>query len=123
MTDRPGKIATKKQAMAVFGAMALIFFLASSPIADEGPVAWPGQGSEVSVVPLCRCPEIVALLAEQEQKNAKEFRQIKRDIAALTQQVAEPGMREIIGGIGYILGLFGVAAYVASREKTGSEGR
>ncbi len=118
MTDRPGRLAAKKQAVAVIWGIALFFFLAVSPMADEGLPALSGQGPEASgAPPLCHSPEIAALLAEQEHKNAKEFRQIKRDIAALTQQVAEPGMREIIGGVGYILGLFGAAAYVASRKK------
>lgn len=31
-----------------------------------------------------------------------------------------PGPTEIVGGIGYIVGLFGIAAFVASRRKNGS---
>lgn len=92
-------------------------------------VAWAGMpraevqdpGTEQVVSPpnasRDQCSELVALLSEQGQNNSREFRQLKRDLAALSQQLAEPGMREIFGGIGYIFGLFGVAAYVASRKK------
>jgi len=121
MIDESKKIAAKKQVAASFLGIAMIFFLASSPMA-EGPAGPSEQAPEAPATNLSQCPEIVALLAEQDQKNSREFRQIKRDIAALAQQVAEPGMREIFGGVGYILGLFGVAAYVAARKKVGGGG-
>lgn len=60
--------------------------------------------------------KIIVLLQEQDSKNSRELRQVKREIAALGQQLENPGIREIMGGLGYILGLFGVAAYVASRK-------
>jgi nickel transport protein len=60
---------------------------------------------------------LMITLAEHDRKVAQELRQIKREIAALGQQMAEPGLREIMAGIGYILGLFGVAAFVAARKK------
>jgi nickel transport protein len=88
----------------------------------EGPAGPSEQAPEAPGTNLSQCQELVAILAEQDQKNSREFRQIKRDIAALALQVAEPGMREIFGGVGYILGLFGVAAYVASRKKVGGGG-
>lgn len=68
------------------------------------------------------CADLAVLLARQEEKTSREFKQIKRDIAALSQQLEEPGLREILGGIGYILGIFGVAAYVASRRQSGGKG-
>jgi len=40
---------------------------------------------------------------------------IKR--AALEQSEADPGLREIVGGIGWIFGLIGVAAYFKSRTR------
>jgi nickel transport protein len=46
---------------------------------------------------------------------------IKRDIAALNQKLDEPGLQDIMAGIGYILGLFGIGAYVASRRRDKEE--
>jgi len=68
------------------------------------------------------CADVATLITRQEEKNSREFKQLKRDLAALSQQLEEPGLREILGGIGYILGIFGVAAYVASRRKPEGKG-
>lgn len=121
MIDRPWRIAIKKQMAAALLGMATTLMLTSSAMAGE-PEFIPEPVPAASAASLGQCQELVALLAEQDQKNSREFRQIKRDIASLSQQVAEPGMREILGGVGYILGLFGVAAYVASRKKISGGG-
>ena len=105
----------KKRLSAVMIGLMLLTSAGLSWAEVENP--GPEQSSPPSTASLGQCSELVALLADQEQQNSREFRQLKRDLAALSQQVAEPGMREIFGGIGYILGLFGVAAYVASRKK------
>lgn len=47
---------------------------------------------------------------------------LRRELAPIKQMLAElsqpgPGMTEIIGGIGYILGIFGIAAYMKSRRR------
>jgi hypothetical protein len=47
----------------------------------------------------------------------QELRQIKREIALLNQNLEQPGVREIMAGIGYILGLFGIAAFFAARRQ------
>ncbi len=122
MTDGLRTNAMKKQATAAFLGVVMILFLASTSTA-AGPAVPPEPMPEAPGTNLSQCQELIAILAEQDQKNSREFRQIKRDIAALAQEVAEPGMREIFGGVGYILGLFGVAAYVASRKNVGGGGR
>lgn len=61
--------------------------------------------------------EIVALLKEQNSKLSEELRRIQREIAALRAELDKPGLKDVFSGIGYILGLFGVAAFVASRRK------
>ena len=63
------------------------------------------------------CPEIVTLLKEENAKLSCELRRIQREIAALRADLQKPGLPEIFAGIGYILGLFGVAAFVASRRR------
>ena len=67
------------------------------------------EGEENGLPNKGHCQEFITLFVEQEQKHSKEFRQIRRNIAALTQQVSEHGLREIFGGVGYIPGLSGVA--------------
>lgn len=42
---------------------------------------------------------------------------LAQQIGELRQQANEPKMKDVFGGIGYILGLIGVAAYVRSRKK------
>jgi hypothetical protein len=61
--------------------------------------------------------ELVMLLNEQTGKLSGDLRHIQREIAALRADLEKPGFRDILSGIGYIIGLFGVAAFVASRRK------
>lgn len=59
-------------------------------------------------------------VGRQEDANAPlagELRRIHREIAALRADLDKPGLQEVFSGLGYILGLFGVAAFVASRRK------
>jgi nickel transport protein len=62
-------------------------------------------------------PELVTLLKEQTGKLSGDLRLIQREIAALRADLEKPGFRDIFSGIGYIFGLFGVAAFVASRRR------
>ena len=63
-------------------------------------------------------PEAVAaLIKEQNSKLSGELRRIQREIAALRADLDKPGLKDVFAGIGYIFGLFGVAAYVAARRK------
>jgi hypothetical protein len=61
--------------------------------------------------------EIVALFKEQNNKLSGELRRIQREIAALRADLDKPGLKDVFSGIGYIFGLFGVAAFVAARRK------
>jgi nickel transport protein len=61
--------------------------------------------------------DVVLLLEQQNEKLSGELRRIQREIAALRAELSEPGLDEILSGIGYILGLFGTAAFVASRRR------
>lgn len=63
------------------------------------------------------CQEIVALIKEENGQLSGELRRIQREIAALRADLEKPGLKDVFAGIGYILGLFGVAAFVASRRK------
>ncbi|MFZ1983502.1 MAG: hypothetical protein WAU91_03760 [Desulfatitalea sp.] len=63
------------------------------------------------------CQEIATLLKEENSQLSGELRRIQREIAALRADLEKPGLKDVFAGIGYILGLFGAAAFVASRRK------
>jgi len=60
---------------------------------------------------------VAALIKEQNSKLSRELRRIQREIAALRTDLDKPRLKDIFSGIGYIFGLFGVAAFVAARRK------
>jgi hypothetical protein len=61
--------------------------------------------------------DLASLLAEQNSALSRELRRIQREIAALRADLDKPGLQDVFGGIGYIFGLFGTAAFVASRRR------
>ena len=61
--------------------------------------------------------EVITLLKEQNHKLSGDLRRIQREIAALRADLDKVDMKDVFAGIGYIFGLFGVAAFVASRRK------
>ena len=61
--------------------------------------------------------ELVTRLQEQNSQMSRDLHRIHRELAALRADLGKPGLTDIFGGIGYIFGLFGVAAYVASRRR------
>lgn len=63
------------------------------------------------------CQEIVTLIKEENSQLSGELRRVQREIAALRADLDKPGLKDVFAGIGYILGLFGAAAFVASRRK------
>lgn len=76
----------------------------SAPAAPAGAPAAPAAGGD---------QEALARLVED--AVARQISPLKRMLAQ--SQEAGPGPVEIVGGIGYIFGLFGVAAFMASRKK------
>jgi len=75
-----------------------------------GPV-WAQNPSEKDAA------EVVRLLKEQNSNLSRDLRRIQREIAALRADLDKPGLKEVFAGMGYIFGLFGVAAFVAARRK------
>lgn len=84
----------------------LCLFLASPPslLIAQTP---PNESSQ----------EVITLLKEQNSKLSSDLRRIQREIAALRADLEKPGIKDVFAGIGYIFGLFGTAAFVASRRK------
>ena len=97
-------------------AACLFGFLWLVPVSAEQQQSSPPEAAQAAAGD-GSCATAVALLQEQDKKLSRDLRQIKRDIALLNQNLEEPGVKDIMAGIGYIFGLFGVAAYVASRRK------
>ena len=65
-----------------------------------------------------------ATVIQLQQENAALHRQVRRlesQSAALREELNSPGSAQIIGGIGYIVGLFGIAGWFAARNKSRQE--
>ena len=71
------------------------------------------QGSETGAMD---CQQLAALIQQQKNLISRETGQIKREIAALRDDLSKPGIQEIFAGIGYIFGLTGIGLYVHSRR-------
>lgn len=79
---------------------------ASQPVAQAAPQMAPAE---------------LEALVERAAERAAE-RAVEKKVAPLRQMLERqagdgPGLVEIVGGIGYILGLFGVAAFFAARRR------
>jgi len=97
---------------------AMLYLVQPSPgQADEPPLAREENKTTAMASEECCCQAALSKLEAQNKKISEELRGIKRDIAALNQSIAEPGIPAAMAGIGYIFGLFGVAAFMASRRK------
>ncbi|MGQ9484246.1 MAG: hypothetical protein ACUVSA_04480 [Desulfosoma sp.] len=78
--------------------------------------------SDVKALPAQDSMLVLEALQAQQKEMNQELRAIKREMAALKTAVQEPDFKDILGGIGYILGIFGVAYYVQARQKRGPKG-
>ena len=63
------------------------------------------------------CQEALRLIEEQDAEHARDLRRLHRELAALRNELEQPGLEEIFSGIGYILGLFGVGFYMSGRRR------
>jgi hypothetical protein len=94
---------------------------------DDPPAqAVTGEGASVQSDPgdATDCRKLAALLEQQKVHISRETGQIKREIAALRDDLSKPGIQEIFAGIGYIFGLAGIGLYVhARRSQSGRGGR
>jgi nickel transport protein len=101
----------------------LIFFLLITAPAiswsgePDGGAALGGNAAASEPIGAENCQDLAAAIRESQIATGRDLGQIKRDLARLQQKLEEPGIGQIFSGIGYIFGLFGVAAFVASRKK------
>lgn len=62
------------------------------------------------------CAKILEAIEQQRAMVQRETGQLKREIAALRQEMSNPGMKDVVAGIGYIFGITGLAMYFRSRK-------
>ncbi len=86
---------------------------AAAPAAAAPASTWVAPAPEPA--PAAAPADNAALARLVEEAVARQLSPLKRMLAET--QEAGPGAVEIVGGIGYIFGLFGVAAFMASRKK------
>ncbi len=60
--------------------------------------------------------KLVEAIESQKAVYLREVGQLKREIAALRQEMTNPGIRDVVAGIGYIFGMAGIALYVQTRK-------
>ena len=99
-----------------------LYFYPAALSAEE--ISNPG-GSDIQTVSqdqnvTVNCAEAVALLKTQNKQISQELRNIKREIAALKEALSKPGLNEVFGGIGYILGFAGIIFYYQARKQSGT---
>jgi hypothetical protein len=106
----------------VLAACLVLHFYPASLSAEEisNPVGSDIQAMSQDGTVADNCAEAMALLKKQNKKISEELRMIKREIAALRETLSEPGLNEIFGGIGYILGLLGIIFYFQARKRSGT---
>ncbi len=64
------------------------------------------------------CSQAVTLIKAQKKQMSRDLRQIKRELAQIKNAIEEPGPSEILGGIGYIIGMFGISYYWLARNRS-----
>jgi nickel transport protein len=98
------------------GGQAGLVTVTSEPVADEPPATTIEPGSKTNNSP----PKEEIL--DREQLSLIVEKALDRKLAPIKEQLAKasdpgPNFRDILGGIGYILGLAGIAAYFHAKKK------
>ncbi len=88
----------------------LLFFFCLLPLGS--PKALSAVSPERPVM-----QEVTAQLQEHTRELSRDLRMVRREIAALRADLNQPGIKEVFAGVGYIFGLFGVAAFAAARRR------
>lgn len=92
-------------------------------LAQTGVSASEQRGSrEDAAAAVVDCGRLAVMVQEQKSLLTRETGQLKREIAALRDDLSRPGIKEVFAGIGYIFGLAGVGLYAHNR-RTGAQGK
>lgn len=102
--------------------MLLLSVTAPLPLRAKEPPQPPSEAVASGEAQQQDCSGVLTSLEEQNRKLQQELRQIKRELGVLNQNLEKPGAREIVTGVGFILGLFGVAALLMARRRPSASG-
>lgn len=69
------------------------------------------------------CAELVIEFRKQNELMKRDIHQMKREIVMLRQQMEKPNIKDLIAGVGFIFGLFGVGYYVHARASINKNNR
>ncbi|MDO3377491.1 hypothetical protein [Geoalkalibacter halelectricus] len=97
-------------------------FLLAGFAPNAGAASPPHQEATHGLAAEEICGETLALLQQHQQELGRELRRVHREIAALRHDLEQPGLKEIFSGIGYILGLCGVAFFFLGRRQNPGKG-
>ena len=62
--------------------------------------------------------QMTVVQLQQENKSLQhKVRRLEAQVAAMREELNAPKASQIVGGIGYIVGIFGVAGWIAARNK------
>ncbi len=81
------------------------------------------QDAPPATVPATDCRQLAAQIDLLRGLISRENGQIKRELAAMREDLARPGFQEIFAGIGYIFGLAGIGFYVHARRNRAARKR
>ncbi len=85
------------------------------PLAKEGKGGFERGGcEEITIEPNITKAEIEAIV---EGAIDKKLQPVMRMLVKIQESSEKPGINEIIGGIGYIIGILGIIAYFKARRK------
>ena len=100
--------------LACFACVGIESSIAQDQIGQAAPEENAPQEAKTAVAD---CQELAAMIQQQKSLISRETGQLKREIAALRDDLSRPGIKEIFAGIGYIFGLAGMGLYVHNRKK------
>lgn len=100
-----------------FSAVLVCFFFLSLGAATGVASDPPAENTRPSAVEEGSCGQLAVLLEAQNQELTRDLRRLHREVAALREELAQPGLKEAFSGIGYILGLFGVAFFFMGKNR------
>ena len=73
------------------------------------------------VVSDARAAELSVPLAQENAELKRKLRRLEHQVSALRDELNSPDSTQIVGGIGYIVGVFGIAGWLAARKKQRQE--
>ncbi len=91
--------------------------LAANPDSVTAP---PLQTAVIDTATAPACAEAIARQAAQLKGLQQDVQRLHREIALLRSELSTPGLTEVLGGIGYIIGLFGLVAWLGRRKQGAS---